>query len=142
VAREGLTDSQILMKHPSTTDADIVDYSQAVARKYLVDHAVDNVARAGLPLAYLDSVSHNESGFPMPWATTMTLVRDLSTNLHAMGKRAIINAAWVPGITSTTSVDQLIATGVDGVSLEMAFHPNVRGSVTRIQTAMRAVSTR
>ena len=136
VPREGLADNQILMKLPNYADVDVVDYTQPAARRYLVDHVVDNVARSGRPLAYLDSVSHHESGFPVQWDTTMMLVRELATNLHAMGKRAVINAAWVPGITSMQSVDQLVATGVDGVSLEMAFHPNVRGSVTRVQTAM------
>ena len=137
VPKEGLAESQILMKHPADPDVYIIDYSQPAARKYLVDQIVENIIRSGRPLAYLDSVSHNESGFPMPWATTMTLIRELSTNLHALGKRAIINAAWVPGITSMQSVDLVIGSGVDGVSLEMGFHPNVRGSVPRIQTAMQ-----
>jgi hypothetical protein len=137
VPREGLADSQILMKLPSNPNVSIVDYAQPAARKYLVDHIVEDVVQSGSRLAYIDSVAHNECGFPMPWATTMTLVHDLSTNLHALGKRVITNAAWVPGVTSMQSVDQLIASGVDGVSLEMSFLPVVRGSVPRIQTAMQ-----
>jgi hypothetical protein len=137
VPREGLADSQILMTLPSHPEISVVDYAQPAARRYLVDHVVQDVAASGAPLAYLDSVSHNESGFPVPWATTMTVVRDLSSELHALGKRVMINAAWVPGITSTQSVDEFLASGVDGVSLEMGFHENVRGSVARIQTAMQ-----
>ena len=124
------------MRHPSTPDASIVDYSQPAARKYLGDHAVENVLQSGLPLVYLDSVSHQECGFPMPWATTMAAIKEMTDSLHALGKRAIINAAWVPGITSNTSVDQFLASGVDGVSLEMSFHPNVRASASRVRTAI------
>lgn len=137
VPREGLSDSQILMQDPGNPDVYIVDYRQPAARQYLVDNIVQDVAKTGRPLAFLDNISHNESGFPIPWATSMDLVSELTTRLHALGKRVIINAAWVPGVTSNQSVDQLIATGVDGVSLEMAFHANVRGDVTRIQTAMQ-----
>jgi len=136
VPREGLTDSQLLMQEPGYPDAWAVDYRQPAARKYLVDTIVSDVVQTGRPLAFLDNVSHDESGFPIPWATTMDLVHELVTRLHEQGKRVIVNAAWVPGITSDTSVDQLIATGVDGVSLEMAFTQNVRGDITHIQTAM------
>jgi hypothetical protein len=135
VHREGLTDSQILMKEP-TPDAEIVNYTQAAARKYLVNNVVQDVVNTGSRLAFLDNVSHNESGFPIAWSTTTSVVKEMATNLHAQYRRVIVNAAWVPGITSNTSVDQLIATGVDGVSLEMGFHQNVRTDVTRIKTAM------
>jgi len=141
VPREGLADSQILMPLASDPNVSIVDYAQPAARKYLVDHIVDDVAKSGRPLAYIDNVSHNECGFPVPWATTMSLVHDVTGNLHAMGKRVIINAAWVPGVTPTQSVDQFIATGADGVSLEMPFLPVVRGSPPRIQTAMQQYRT-
>jgi hypothetical protein len=137
VPREGLTESQILMRHPTEPQVDIVDYAQPAARQYLVDHVVENVVQTGRPLAFLDNVSHNETGFPVPWATTMTLLRELSTNLHGAGKRVIVNAAWVPGFTDTQSVDQFLATDVDGVSLEMGFYKNVRNSTPRIQTAMQ-----
>jgi hypothetical protein len=137
VPREGLSDSQILMTLPSHPEISVVDYAQPEARRYLVDHVVEDVVASGAPLVYLDSVSHDECGFPMPWATTMAAVRDMSSQLHALGKRVMVNAAWVPGITSTQSVDQFLASGVDGVSLEMGFLENVRGSIARIQTAMQ-----
>ena len=137
VPREGLRDDQVLMPAPGNPDAVIIDYTQPDARRYLVDTIVQDVAQTGRPLAFLDNVSHDESGFPIPWATTMDVVSELNTRLHALGKRVIVNAAWVPGVTSDQSVEQLIATGVDGVSLEMAFHANVRGDLTRIEVAMR-----
>jgi hypothetical protein len=137
VPREGLADSQVLMTLPSHPEISVVDYAQPGARRYLVDHIVEDVMASGAPLVYLDSVSHDECGFPVPWATTMNVIHDLTTDLHALGKRVMINAAWVPGITSTQSVDQFLASGTDGVSLEMGFHENVRGSVARIQTAMQ-----
>jgi hypothetical protein len=137
VPKEGLTADQLLMQEPGYPDAWVVDYRQPAARQYLVDTIVQDVVQTGRPLAFLDNVSHDESGFPIPWATTMDLVHELTTRLHEQGKPVIINAAWVPGITSMDSVDQLIATGVDGVSLEMAFHANVRGDVSLIQTAMQ-----
>lgn len=136
VPREGLSSSQILMKDPKNPNVDIVNYTQSAARRYLVNNVVRDVVNTGSALAFLDNVSHHESGFPISWKTTTDLVREMSTKLHTVGKRVIINAAWVPGITTMTSVDQLIATGVDGVSLEMGFHANVRGSVTRIKTAI------
>ena len=136
VPREGLTAKQILMTSPSNADAYIVDYTQSAARKYLVKHVVQDVVNTGRPLAYLDNVSHNESGFPINWKVTTDVVREMSTKLHEQGKRVIVNAAWVPGVTSSTSVDQFISTGVDGVSLEMGFHQNVRTDVNRIRTAM------
>ena len=137
VPREGLTDSQILITDPTYPNIDIVDYTQPEARRYLVDHIVQNVTRIGGPLVFLDNVSHRENGFPIAWATSMDLVRELSTSFHAVGMRAIINAAVVPGVTSMLSVNQLLATGVDGVSFEMGFHPNIRNSAARIETAMQ-----
>jgi hypothetical protein len=136
VPREGLNANQILMKEPGNPDADIVNYTQAAARNYLVKNVVQDVTTTGRPLAFLDNVSHNENGFPIAWSTTTSVIKDMATKLHAVNKRVIVNAAWTPGITSTTSVDQLIGSGVDGVSLEMGFHANVRNSVARIQTAM------
>jgi hypothetical protein len=136
VPREGLTSSQILMKEPSNANADIVNYTQTPARKYLISNVVSDVARTGSRLAYLDNVSHNEAGFPIAWSTTTSVVKDMVTQLHAQYRRVIVNAAWVPGVTSNTSVDQMIATGVDGVSFEMGFQASVRTDVTKIQTAM------
>jgi hypothetical protein len=136
VPREGLNASQILMKEPGNPDADIVNYSNTSARKYLVKNVVQDVTNTGRPLAYLDNVSHNENGFPIAWSTTTAVIKEMATNLHAANKRVIVNAAWTPGVTSTTSVDQLINSGIDGVSLEMGFHANVRNNVGRIQTAM------
>jgi hypothetical protein len=136
VPREGLTSRQILMKEPTYADADIVDYTQTAARKYLVGNVVNDVVKTGSRLAYLDNVSHNEAGFPIAWATTTSVVKDMTTQLHAQYRRVIVNAAWVPGVTSNTSVDQMIATGVDGVSFEMGFHAAVRTDPAKIQTAM------
>jgi hypothetical protein len=67
---------------------------------------------------------------------TTSVVKDMAGRLHAVGKRAVVNAAWVVGYTSDASVDQLIASGVDGVSLEMAFYQYVRNDVAKIRTAM------
>jgi hypothetical protein len=136
VPREGLTSSQILMKEPSNANADIVNYTQTQARKYLVTNVVNDVVKTGSRLAFLDNVSHNESGFPIAWSTTTSVIKDMVTQLHAQSRRVIVNAAWVPGVTSNTSVDQMIATGVDGVSFEMGFQAGVRTDVTKIQTAM------
>jgi hypothetical protein len=136
VPREGLTNSQILMTEPSMPEAYVVDYRQTAARKYLVKNVVQDVVTTGSKLAYLDNVSHNETGFAIPWSTTMSVVADVASQLHTLGKRAMINAAWVPGVTSDTSVTQLINSGVDGVSLEMGFHASVRDDVTRINKAM------
>ena len=136
VPREGLSDRQILMVSPSNPDVHVVDYTQPAARKYLVRHVVQDVANTGRPLAYLDNVSHHESGFPIDWKVTTDVVREMTSKLHDRGRRVVVNAAWVPGVTSDASVEQFIATGADGVSLEMGFHRNVRGSVARIQTAM------
>lgn len=136
VPREGLSSSQILMKDPGNPNVDIVNYTQTAARRYLVNNVVQDVVNTGSGLAFLDNVSHSESGFPISWKTTTDVVREMSTNLHTRGKRVVVNAAWVPGVTTMTSVDQFIATGADGVSLEMGFHANVRGSVTRIKTAI------
>jgi hypothetical protein len=136
VPREGLPNSQILMTEPSMPEAYVVDYRQTAARKYLVKNVVQDVVATGSKLAYFDNVSHNETGFAIPWSTTMSVVTDMTSQLHGLGKRVIINAAWVPGITSDTSVTQLIASGVDGVSLEMGFPASVRNDVTRINKAM------
>jgi hypothetical protein len=136
VPREGLTNSQILMTEPSMPEAYVVDYRQTAARKYLVRNVVNDVVATGSKLAYLDNVSHDETGFAIPWSTTMSVVTDMTSQLHSLGKRVIINAAWVPGVTSDTSVTQLIASGVDGVSLEMGFHASVRNDITRINKAM------
>lgn len=136
VPREGLTSSQILMTDPGNPDVAVVNYSQSAARRYLVKNVVQDVVNTGRPVAFLDNLSHSETGFPISWATTTNVLKEMATNLRNAGKRVIANAAWVPGITSTTSVDQFIATGVDGVSLEMGFHQNVRNSVARINTAM------
>ena len=136
VPREGLTNRQILYVDPNNPNVHVVDYTQSNARKYLVKNVVQDVINTGRPVAYLDNVSHNETGFPISWSTTTAVIKEMATNLHAQNKRVIVNAAWVPGITSNTSVDQLINSTVDGVSLEMGFHANVRGSVARINTAM------
>ena len=136
VPREGLSDGQILMRHPTDPNIEIIDYSQPAARKYLVDHVVSDVLRTGRPLVLVDNISHAETGFPMPWETTMQLAGELASNLHAMGKRVVFNAAWVPGWTSMQSVDQFIASGADGVTLEMGFIWSVRNSVDRIRTAI------
>jgi hypothetical protein len=136
VPREGLNNSQILMTEPSMPEAYVVDYRQTAARKYLVKNVVQDVVATGSKLAYLDNVSHEETGWPIPWSTTMSMVTDMTSQLHNLGKRVIINAAWVPGVTSDTSVTQLINSGVDGVSLEMGFHGNIRNDITRINKAM------
>jgi len=136
VPREGLTSSQILMTEPSLPEAYVVDYRQTAARKYLVKNIVNDVAATGSKLAYLDNVSHDETGFAIPWSTTMSVMTDVASQLHTLGKRVIVNAAWVPGVTSDTSVTQLIASGVDGVSLEMGFSSSVRNDITRINKAM------
>jgi hypothetical protein len=135
VPREG-SNSQVLMPEPGVAGADIVNYTQTAAKNYLVKNVVQDVVNTGSRLAFLDNVSHNESGFPIAWSTTMSMVKTMVSNLHAQSKRVIVNAAWVPGATSNTSVDQMIATGVDGVSLEMALEKNVRTDVTKINTAM------
>src|SRR4051812_22149838 len=136
VPREGINSSQVLMPEPGVAGADIANYTQTSTKNYLVKNVVQDVVNTGSRLAFLDNVSHNESGFPIAWATTMSMVKTMVTNLHAQSKRVIVNAAWVPGATSNTSVDQMIATGVDGVSLEMALEKNVRTDVTKINTAM------
>jgi hypothetical protein len=136
IPRDGLEDEQVLMIEPRTPEAVVVDYRQAAARQYLVDNVVQDVVLTGSKLAYLDNVSHDETGWPIDWATTMGVVGDMTTQLHAYGVRVIINAAWVPGVTSNTSVTQLIDSGVDGVSLEMGFLGSIRNSVTRINKAM------
>jgi hypothetical protein len=117
-------------------EAYVVDYRQTAARKYLVKNVVQDVVATGSKLAYLDNVSHDETGFAIPWSTTMSVVTDVTSQLHSLGKRVIVNAAWVPGVTSDTSVSQLINSGVDGVSLEMGFHASVRNDVARINKAM------
>jgi len=136
VAREGVADSQVLMTDPRRPEAVVVDYRQAAARQYLVDNIVQDVVTTGSRLAYLDNVSHEETGWPIDWATTMGFIGDLTAQLHARGVRVMVNAAWVPGITSDASVTQLINSGVDGVSLEMGFLGVVRNDVTRINKAM------
>ena len=134
VPREGLSADQILMQ--LTPEVSVVDYTQPAARQYLVEHIVRDVVRTGRPLAYLDSVSHPETGFPLPWSATMNYLRDVATNLHAMGKRVMINAAWIPGATTDASVDEFIAAGLDGLSLEMGFHSHVRSDAGRTRTAV------
>jgi hypothetical protein len=136
VPREGLADSQILMTDPRRPEAVVVDYRQAAARQYLVDNIVQDVVTTGSRLAYLDNVSHEETGWPIDWATTMGFIGDITAQLHAHGVRVIVNAAWVPGVTSDTSVTQLINSGVDGVSLEMGLLGVVRNDVARINKAM------
>jgi hypothetical protein len=136
VPREGVADSQVLMTDPRRPEAVVVDYRQAAARQYLVDNIVQDVVTTGSRLAYLDNVSHEETGWPIDWATTMGFIGDLTAQLHARGVRVMVNAAWVPGITSDASVTQLINSGVDGVSLEMGFLGVVRNDVTRINKAM------
>jgi hypothetical protein len=131
---EGLQGSQILYVSGNEY---VVDYSQPAARAYLVNNIVSNVLNTHLPVAFIDNVSSDEMGFPIPWSTTMSLIHDIVAQLHAQGVRVIINAAWAPGLTSQQNVDALINSGVDGVSLEMAFlDPDVRHSITAIQTAV------
>ena len=131
---EGLQGSQILYVSGNEY---VVDYSQPAVRTYLVDNVVSDVLKTHLPVAFLDNVSSDEMGFPIPWSTTMSVIQDIVTQLHAQGVRVIINAAWAPGLTSQQNVDGLINSGVDGVSLEMAFlDPQVRQSITAIQTAI------
>jgi hypothetical protein len=136
VPREGVADSQVLMTDPHRPDTVVVDYRQAAARKYLVDNIVQDIVTTGSRLAYLDNVSHEETGWPIDWATTMSFIGDITAQLHARGVRVIVNAAWVPGITSDASVTQLINSGVDGISLEMGLLGVVRNDVTRINKAM------
>jgi hypothetical protein len=134
VPLEGLQGSQILYVSGNEY---VVDYSQPAARTYLVNNVVSDVLKTHLPVAFIDNVSSDEMGFPIPWSTTMSVIHDIVTRLHAQGVRVIINAAWAPGITSQQNVDALINSRVDGVSLEMAFlDPDVRRSITAIQTAM------
>jgi hypothetical protein len=137
VPREVLKNGQILMRETGYPDHDVVDYRQPAARHYLIDRVVQDIVKTRSRLAYLDNVSHNESGFPIDWSVTTSLVKDMTSRLHAAGKRVVVNAAWVPGVTSDASVDRLVATGVDGVSLEMGFEQRVRTDVSRINTAMR-----
>jgi hypothetical protein len=136
VPRDGLADSQILMTYPRTPDMAAIDYRQAAARQYLVENVVQDVVNTGSRLAYLDNVSHDETGFAIPWSTTMSVVADMTAQLHAHGVRVMVNAAWVPGFTSDASVTELINSGVDGVSLEMGFIGSVRSDVARINKAM------
>jgi hypothetical protein len=132
---EGLQGSQIL--YVSGYEC-VVDYSQPAARTYLVNSIASDVLNTHLPVAFIDNVSSDEMGFPIPWSTTMSLIHDIVARLHVQGVRIIINAAWAPGLTSQQNVDALINSGVDGVSLEMAFlDPDVRHSIAAIQTAMR-----
>jgi hypothetical protein len=137
VPKENLSNSQIVMVEPGYPDAYVVDYTQTAARTYLVDTIVRDAVSVGKPLIYLDNVSHSEMGFVIPWNTTTDLVKELVTKLHAQGIRVIINAAWAPGLTSMDSVDALIATGVDGISLEMAFINNIRNDTQKINLAMQ-----
>jgi hypothetical protein len=134
VPLEGLQSSQILYVSGNEY---VVDYSQSAARSYLVSNILSDVLNTQLPLAFIDNVSSDEMGFPIPWSTTMGLISDLVAQLHAQGVRVIINAAWAPGLTSQQNVDALINSGVDGVSLEMPFlDPGVRHSICAIETAI------
>jgi hypothetical protein len=134
VPLEGLQSSQILYVSGNEY---VVDYSQPAARTYLVSNILSNVLSTQMPVAFIDNVSSDEMGFPMPWSTTMGLISDIVAQLHTQGVRVIINAAWAPGLTSQQNVDALINSGVDGVSLEMAFlDPGVRHSICAIQTAI------
>jgi hypothetical protein len=131
---EGLQGDQILYVSGNEY---VVDYSQPAVRTYLVDNVVSDVLKTHLPVALIDNVSSDEMGFPIPWSTTMSVIHDIVTRFHAQGVRVIINAAWAPGLTNQQNVDALINSGVDGVSLEMAFlDPEVRQSITAIQTAL------
>ena len=134
VPLEGLQSSQILYVSGNEY---VVDYSQPAARTYLVSNILSNVLSTQMPVAFIDNVSSDEMGFPMPWSTTMGLISDIVARLPAQGVRVIIDAAWAPGLTSQQNVDALISSGVDGVSLEMAFlDPGVRHSICAIQTAI------
>jgi RTX calcium-binding nonapeptide repeat (4 copies) len=107
-------------------DSYIVDHRIPAARQKLIRGIVYDVVATGQPLVFLDNFVHPSTGLPFSWAETTSFLRELVGELHFRGVRVIVNVAWNIGRATDADLAQFLATGVDGVALEMPFNANVR----------------
>lgn len=95
------------------------------------DKIIEHTIGRDVPVIWMDNVRHPMSGGTnAQWTSIAALLGRVTHALHEAGMRTVANIAMVPyGLTEADN--ELLMASVDGVALEMPFHPNAR-AVTQL----------
>jgi hypothetical protein len=116
----------------------VLNYADAEVRDTMVRGIVHDAVATGQPVLFLDNIVHHDAGHPIDWDATALFLTDLTDALHERGIRVIVNIGWNMGTATMEDVQQLIGTGIDGISLESWYQKHLVGDQEQFLNSLAA----